>query len=241
MKSIYVIIFIALFTACTKKVSPPPGTEEPVTGLVLNVSYHADQVPLVADSFIYTTQAGYQYSVNNLIYYLSRISLIKQDSSLVEVKDYLFMDAFNANTNKVVLGAIPAGNYIGLKFNIGLDPKLNRTDSLPTTVDNINMQWPMMMGGGYHFMKFEGYFKDQGKSYGFNMHLGTDTCLISVKLYKAITITEGTKTPIFMNMNINEWFRNPAVFDFNTDGNYIMGNVVAMKKFANNGVDVFKF
>ena len=65
MKSIYVIIFIALFTACNKKVSPPPGTEVPATEMVLNVSYHADQVPLISDSFIYTTQAGYQYSVNN--------------------------------------------------------------------------------------------------------------------------------------------------------------------------------
>ncbi len=40
-------------------------------------------------------------------------------------------------------------------------------------------------------------------------------------------------------MNINEWYKNPEIYDFNTDGGYSMGNMMAMMKIAGNGADVF--
>jgi uncharacterized protein YwgA len=40
-------------------------------------------------------------------------------------------------------------------------------------------------------------------------------------------------------MNINEWYANPAVYDFEVDGNYSMGLSAAMLKLSKNGKDVF--
>lgn len=42
-------------------------------------------------------------------------------------------------------------------------------------------------------------------------------------------------------MNLNEWFRNPFIYDFNIDGNYSMGSSAAMAKLKANGVDIFHF
>ena len=73
------------------------------------------------------------------------------------------------------------------------------------------------------------------------MHLGTNACLIPIKINKRIVVSADGLTSVNLIMNINEWFRNPYIFDFNTDGNYIMGNLAAMKKIALNGTDVFNF
>ncbi|MBI2272049.1 MAG: hypothetical protein HYU69_17050 [Bacteroidetes bacterium] len=243
IKFIYVpvCIFMVFLFSCKKESQRPANPAPPSQGIDLSVSYKVDSDVFMTNHFMYKTQAGYDYSITRLVYYLSEISLIKADSSGYLLKDYQYMDALTFQTNQLTLTNIPAGNYIGLKFNIGLDSIHNISDTLAVTPENINMQWPQMMGGGYHFLKLEGYYKDSSGTYGYNMHLGTNNCLIHVKLYKPITISTDTKTPVSIVMNINEWFRDPHVFDFNVDGNYIMGNAVAMKKIAENGTDVFSF
>jgi hypothetical protein len=116
---------------------------------------------------------------------------------------------------------------------------LNKTDALPANTENISMVWPDAMGGGYHFMKMEGYFKDGTTTPGYAMHLGTNACKFNCKVYSSININNDTHN-LNMEMNINEWYRNPQNFNFNTDGNYIMGNMPLMMKIVNNGFDVFK-
>ncbi|MBL7892261.1 MAG: hypothetical protein JNL63_06505 [Bacteroidia bacterium] len=232
---------IILCISCKKEKQPDIAPTPDVQGIELSVSYKVDADIFMTNHFMYKTQAGYDYSITKMVYYLSQISLIKADSSLYLLKDYHYVDAVTSQTNQLTLKNIHAGNYIGLKFNIGLDSLHNVSDTLPATAENINMKWPVMMGGGYHFLKLEGYYKDTSGSYGYNIHLGTNSCLTPVKLYKSITISTNTKTPVSIVMNINEWFRNPHVFDFNVDGSYIMGNAAAMKKIAENGIDVFSF
>ena len=65
--------------------------------------------------------------------------------------------------------------------------------------------------------------------------------LIPITILKNITISSGSATSLNMHMNINEWLRNPNTFNFNTDGNYIMGDSTAMNKITQNGHDVFSF
>ncbi len=235
------IATVLLFVSCTKDDHIVPPVVKPPQGIDLNISYHVDNAPFVTNSFIYSTQAGYSYNLTTLVYYISEVNLIKADSSNVLIKDYQYLDALSSATNQLSLKDIPVGNYIGLKFNIGLDAIHNKSFALPSTTENVNMQWPDMMGGGYHMMKLEGNYKDLSGTYGFAMHLGTDTCLVPVKLFKSISIIKDAKTAIHLKMNINEWFRNPNQFDFNIDGNYIMGNITNMMKISKNGVDVFSF
>lgn len=229
--------FIFFTSSCKKDVPPEPQTN----GIDLNIRYEIDNNPFIPNSVIYKTPAGYNYNVTRLDYFLSGISLIKPDSSAVSLKNYIYVDANAPQTNKMTLENIPAGKYIGIRLNIGLDSLHNISFALPPVNEYINMQWPEMMGGGYHIIRLEGYFTDTSGTYGYAMHIGTNDCIIPVKLYAPITIAADAKTQVSLVMNINEWFRNPHIYDFNTDGNYIMGNAGAMRKFSENGKDVFKF
>ena len=101
------------------------------------------------------------------------------------------------------------------------------------------MEWPDGMGGGYHFLKFEGHFVDSGNTFGFAMHIGTNNYLVNGKLWARITLGDGVNT-LNVGMNMNEWFKNPAVYDFNMDGNYSMSSMMAMEKLMMNGADVLK-
>ena len=242
----HICIVFFWFVSCKKDKQPetPPVSNpvlEVIQGINFSIGYTVDSLSFVSNSFNYNTLAGYNYSITNLSYYLSKISLIKADSTCVLLNEYLFVDALSASTNQLLVKNIPAGNYIGLKFNIGLDSLHNISDTLPATIENINMQWPVIMGGGYHFLKLEGYYKDSTGTYGYAMHLGTTNCLIPIKIIKPITILANTATSVHLVMNINEWFKNPHTYNFNVDGNYIMGNAINMKKIADNGVDVFNF
>lgn len=233
------VLFIMLFSC--KKDETIGEIAEAQQGIDLSIAYKVDNESLVTNHFNYETQAGYKYSVTNLVYYLSQISLVKSDGSNILLKKFQYVDATVSETNHLILENVPEGNYLGITFNIGLDSLQNRSDMLPATPENINMQWPEPMGGGYHFLRLEGHYKDSSGTFGYAMHLGTNACLIPIKMNKRIAVSANKLTSVNLVMNINEWFRNPYTFDFNTDGNYIMGNPAAMKKIAVNGTDVFNF
>ena len=235
----YLLFFIPfLFTLSCKKDTPLPQPK--VNELQLSIQYNIDNVSYVTNINKYINQAGNHFSISRVSYYLSQIKLIKSDNSSVLVKEYQYVDADNTSSNKLIFNSIPSGDYIGIKFNIGLDSLHNISDALPTTMENINMAWPQMMGGGYHFLKMEGNFLDSlGQSFGYAMHLGTNVCLIPIMLNKKFTVSADSKLSFNLVMNINEWYKNPNIFDFNKDGNYIMGNMMLMKKITENGIDVF--
>jgi hypothetical protein len=236
IKNVLLLGLLVFALSCTK--SPVNRINE----MVFDVSYKVDNVPLSMNNTYYVNKAGNPYNVTKLVYYISKLSFIKSDGSLIEILDYHYIDAAIGESNKFSLKDIPKGDYQGIAFNVGLDSIHNISGSLPVNNENNNMIWPDFMGGGYHFMKLEGYFKDStGDTYGYDMHLGTNISLVPIKLYKNISVMEEGTIPIHLTMNINEWFVNPYTYDFNKDGNYIMGNVNAMKTIANNGIDIFNF
>ncbi len=238
MKKLHFVVLLAacctVLSACKKD-----SSDRGVTELSLRISHTVDGAALMPDTLMYTTEAGFDYSVQRMQYYLSGIALILPDSSLKYIDSYAYVDAFDTSTCRIYHSKIAEGSYIGLAFNVGLDSMHNVWDSLSATTANINMQWPLLMGGGYHFMKFEGYFSDSDTTYGFAMHLGTNACLERVRLYKTFTLPKGEPVQLNLGVNLNEWFRTPYTFDFNDDGNYIMGNAAAMKKVAENGKNAF--
>jgi hypothetical protein len=235
-----VVLTMMIFVSC-KKDSTNYGEPQAVNhSLAFNIRYEVDGQPLIFDSLLYINDAGNHYKVSSLVYFLSRISLIKPDSSSVLLSDYNYLDASVPSLNQFSISNPPLGNYIGIGFNIGIDSVHNITGGLPNTIENDNMEWPDLMGGGYHIMKFEGYFEDGGNQYGFAMHLGTNACIVPVRLYKQIAITTNNYS-LPLTMNLNEWFRTPSIYDFNLDGNYTMGNMPLMLKLSANGKDAFHF
>ena len=235
----YLVLLLAVsFLYSCKKDEEDVVPVEGQNALIIDLGYEVDGQQLAFDTLLYTNDAGSNYGVSRMWYYLSKIYLIKSDSSTVYLKDYIFVDANTSSTNQLKLAAVPVGNYIGMKFNIGLDSAQNITGGLPVTTENLNMEWPVQMGGGYHFMKYEGHASDNTGDYGFAMHLGLNAYLVKCEIWNPVVVSTGTSN-IRLVMNLNEWFRNPSIYDFNVDGNYSMGVMSAMTKLSQNGSDVF--
>ena len=236
----YILLVLALgLFSCKKDKTEEPAPTVTSSDVSVRIEYNVDGQPVLFDTIFYTTPSGLPYSIMRMHYYLSNVDLIKSDSSTVRLANYFYADARDL-VSVFTKADVSLGNYIGIKFNIGLDSSQNVTDGLPATVDNINMIWPDALGGGYHFLKFEGYFMSGGSSYGYAMHIGKNVNRIPVTLYKNISVSESTMT-LTLKMNINEWLKNPYTYDFNIDGNYSMMNDTAMAKLSANGSDVISF
>jgi hypothetical protein len=102
-----------------------------------------------------------------------------------------------------------------------------------------------MLGGGYHFMQFEGNYLDAtGAPQPYAYHNGTarvsdgvfEQNFIEVEL-PAITITNTATVEI--KMNLAEWFKNPNTWDLNILNGALMGNYEAQIMMNENGQNVF--
>lgn len=242
--AILCVFVLALFvTGCTKDKETSSDIPKPTgnkTGkLNIRIQHLVDGLLLQTDTMRYTNAAGYRYSVSKLQYYIDSVTLLSGNTFVVLNKTYYVDAAFN--TPSFLFDSIPAGQYTGIRFLIGLRPRLNQTNQLPTNPENLGMAWPDHMGGGYHFLKLEGHYLDtNGQINGYTLHLGTQEMLVAHQTIPlSLQITEAQSTSLKLNMNINEWFVHPNTYDFTISGNHIMGNDSSMQKIRDNGKDVF--
>ena len=122
----------------------------------------------------------------------------------------------------------------------------------------VNMAWPEVLGGGYHYLMLDGKWKDpSGILQPFNFHLGigqlyhgpgynTDSIYAFVQNYfrvslpgSGFTLADNETMQFRLSMNIESWFETPEVFDFNHWGGAIMQDQAAMETARENGRDVF--
>jgi len=235
-KIIILALMVITITACRKEranVIPAPNLGD----VNVQLKYNVDGKPLVFDTLIYTNAAGNLYSVSKVRYYLSRFRFYAGGAVKFSSDTIIYADALNPQ--QVTFKNVPVGTYDSVSYNIGLDEVQNISNSLPATLENINMGWPDMMGGGYHFLQLEGHWKDSTGNLGYAMHIGKNGFLVKAGTKKTIQVHGGKTLNLAMTMNINEWFTNPHMYDIDKDGVYSMGNAVLMKKLSENGGDVF--
>lgn len=203
------------------------------------IEYSVSGTPLIFDSLIYKNKAGEFYSVSNLEFFLSNLTLLNDVGNVIlDNVDYLNASSSKFQSTSTI--KVPFGHYKGIRLLIGLDSIHNVTGRIPHTIENENMAWPVPMGGGYHFMKFEGRFYDSGNISGYAIHLGRNVNLVKIEIPVNFDITYSNHK-MFLTMNINEWFENPWMYSLSNDGNYTMNSLPMMKKISENGSDVLQF
>lgn len=209
--------------------------DKPTYHLTLTPHYHVDGEELVLDTIIYQNAAGNPYSVNRLRYYLSDFRCIKANGTEIRIDDgAYFMDARVGST--IQLNEVPPGSYEQFSFTFGIPTAQNIYGNLPNDADNVGMVWPEQMGGGYHFMKFEGYFNSSSGINGFAIHVGNNACAAIITISTPFEITEdGNMT---LGLNLNEILTGPNTFDMDSS-NYTMGIMPAMLKISENMHNVF--
>ena len=194
------------------------------------------------DSLKYTTAVGHVYEVRNLEYFISNITFNRSNGSEFVIKGPIYIDAQKSITLNHS-NEIPTGIYESIAVTFGLDSNMNITDTL-TSVDESNMSWPENNGGGYHYMKFEGTYDSLGNSEvnkSYNLHTGAimgQPHDFSVTFDNSAFTLNESGIDLEVSMDLNEWFTNPAEYDFADYGPMIMMNMAAQNDLKANGSSV---
>ncbi len=238
------VFLIPVWTGCDS------AEETPADGTVVLTFKHSvagDSLTLNASRYISPT--GIKYSVLLLEYIVSDVVLTRADGSTAPLLTEHYVNALNEETIEVTIEDVPAGLYTGLTFTLGLKPGRNQPDTLPNTQDFNNMAWPAPLGGGYHNMRFEGRYTNEGLGATFAIHTGptngADNSLTYSLRFFGLTANEvldleGNTKDISLTMNLDEWLHNPEVFDFREYEGPIMPDQAAQDLVKANGHNVFQ-
>jgi hypothetical protein len=187
---------------------------------------------------IYVNDAGNPYMVDQLLYYVSDITFHKANGMSWTDPAVHYIDVRDPSTLSFDLAGVPAGQYSSCTMLLGVPISKNVAGGLPPTMENNYMVWPEIMGGGYHFMKFEGYFRADTVNYGFAVHLGKNG--FQSQAYSPVSLQlTGAHHEARIDLNLNEFFRTPYTYNLDTDGNYTMGDSLLMKRISDNAMDAF--
>lgn len=253
------IVFL-LLQSCSKSSTPLPDSGR----VVIHFTHYCDGRPVKLDTLAYTNAAGNRYMVNEIQYFISDLKFRKTsgDYQLVSrIKDYHYIDSHIPSTwTWKVADAIEPGEYNGISFIFGFTAEKNYSFRFVNPPER-DMFWPEILGGGYHYLKLNGKWVNLSQDLlPFNFHLGIgqiyaggvvhpDSIIGYVQNFFEVqlpsspfTINAGDTLYFEIRMNIENWFRNPHVYDHNIWGGHIMQNQEAMKIGCENGKeDVFSF
>ncbi len=124
--------------------------------------------------------------ISRLDFLLSGLALHRQDGTWMESRDWFaYLSAASGRLTAQGSG-IPAGDYKGIRFRIGVDEVTNKSDPhrfapdhpLNPQVNGLHWGWQ----GGYIFLALEGRFPNGGKEDGFSFHIANAPQLMTVEL-----------------------------------------------------------
>jgi hypothetical protein len=212
------------------------------------------------DQMIYRNEVGNEYEITNIQWFVSEVTLIGHDGieKPVSASDWIhYIDTDLPETHRwTVLDGIKPGEYEAIRFIFGIRGEKNMPYMF-TDPPESNMIWPYFMGGdegGYHYMKLNGFWiTPSNERMPYNFHIGVGqqydenkdiTGFIQnwfeVRLpYSSFSMPAGGQVDVKIQMNIENWFKGPRIYDHNEFGGSIMNNQAAMGKIHDNGIDVF--
>lgn len=198
----------------------------------------------------FMNEKGHKLSIERLRYSISDVRLYQANGDSVLVDMYHLIDLADATTLTYTLAEkFDPIVYTGIGFNFGFTPEDNISNGYPD-LNLASWNWQTQLGGGYHQLQMDGKFIDSnGEEKGFNFHNGSATKAASssepampnyifVKLEKTIPID--TDKGIIINMQIDEWFKNPILWDLDLWNTQLMGNPSAQLIMSSNGKSVFE-
>ena len=241
-KIIYVFLTFISFSSCADEKDCCVNIE-PVN-VTFEFTQNWDGIPVSSsdfNDFKFTTQNGESISINRLRYVLSNISVGST------IKNYHLINIGENTGSEITFEKVSQGSNV-LKFTFGFADADN-IDGIYQDLNSVSFNVPGMLGGGYHFMQFDGKYKDiNNLDANFNYHAiravdRTDpTNLIFQDTSFEVnfgTIEIANNTRIEIKMNIAEWFKNPNTWNLNELNTVLMPNFEAQKKMSDNGKNVF--
>lgn len=237
-----VVISIGTLGSCKKSTTQTPAcnsTDEAYSSANITVYLNCNSNPIIYDSLNNTNSSGNIYSIHNVNFYISNVSIKRNDGLIYKSNRIFYINPNIIGKNTLTIDSIPKGTYNKINFLVGIDSIRNIDFGLPSTTDNLNMAWPSAMGGGYHFIKIEGHYLDSlNVNKGYAIHLGKNENTVPVIINKNLSQLNNIHN-YSLQFNINEVFKNPYTYNLNIDNNYTMSDSLAMKKIKLNMQDAF--
>lgn len=210
----------------------------------IEVEHKVDSLDLAFDTLLYVNTAGHKYEVQTLKYFISNIQLHKSGGTKTTIKGPFYIDAEDQTTLSLDGHTdLSSGEYEKISLTFGLDTTLNISNSL-TSAEEVAMNWPSQMGGGYHYMKLEGTYDSLqlGTIKNFAVHTGAsmgDPYHIDIDIPNSNFTVGSDDISINISMDVNEWFQDPNVYNFADYSAMIMMNMQAQMALKANGKSVF--
>jgi hypothetical protein len=253
--AVYLFLLLGLLiSSCREKTTPPKHTF-----LSLNFEHRINNKEMIMDTQYYTNVANNRYRLTEIKYFISSLHLYKDGAkiSIEQDKGIHYVDLSYTNTLTWNISQyIPEGIYDSIGFIFGLNEIDNHSYRFKNAPE-LNMAWSDFLGGGYHYMMLNGWFY-QGDTMlrPLNIHLGRGQIYMGtthsvdsiigfvdnhfyVSLPKSFLVKRDKTANLTLVMNIDNWFKDPFIYDFNYWGSHIMQNQPAMQMIKENGRNVF--
>ncbi|WP_250433344.1 MbnP family protein [Hanstruepera flava] len=250
MKKILTIIAVSFaFLACSEdnddNIIPAPSQ----VNVSFNFTHNWDNTLINSSNLtteIVTNEHGEEMSMARIRYLVSRLELTHSNGQTYLFDGYKFTDLSDETTYNFTPenNTIPTGTYT-LKFIWGFN-ETDNVDGAYADLNSASWNWPAMLGGGYHFLQFDGMYNVNTTAPApFNYHNGTARVSTGVFEQNYAIIDLSTEIVISNNavievkMNIAEFFKNPNTWDLNVLDTPLMPNYTAQKMMQENVSTVF--
>ena len=250
MKKILTLLAISLtFIACTEDNDDNLTSGPTSADVSFNFTHNWDATAinnLNLTTETVTNENGEVMSMARIRYLISRLELVNSNGQTYLFDGYKFIDLSDESTYNFTPTNknIPTGTYT-LKFIWGFN-EVDNIDGAYLDLNSASWNWPAMLGGGYHFMQFDGMYNiDTTAPAPFNFHNGTARVSMGVfeqnyaEIELSSEITISNDAVIEIKMNIAEFFKNPNTWDLNVLDTPLMPNYSAQKMMQENVATVF--
>lgn len=223
-----------VFTSCDDDDDPSDG----VFRIVADINVDGQDVLL--DSMMYQNAAGNMYSIQRCKIALSRIKANKSGNGEVNLLQEHLLDITDPGSLTIYEGTIAGGDYESMSFIFGLDSLLNYPGAYPNPPFS-NFEWPLMIGGGYHYMQLDGFYNGSTGMDPYNTHAGPT---MGNQNYSSFSFPvdfkiDGGTTTATININLNNFYNGPNAWDFSVVPTAIMPLQTWQVKLKENSQDVF--
>ncbi|MBB4078904.1 hypothetical protein GGR28_001521 [Lewinella aquimaris] len=201
MKYLLPLLLLFVLTACQDDDDPVSATEE----VELSLDFRADYAgqPLAIQSGTYTYPTGARLKVLLFQYYISDLELLPVGGGeavrLTDIDLIRWMSASEPATTTRSY-RVPAGEYRGLRFGLGVKPELNARNPSEFAADYVLNEaefWGPTTR--YVFAKIEANAdleNDNTFDTGLSYHLGTDALYTTVTFDQTFRVAEGSSPAI---------------------------------------------
>ncbi len=199
---------IFILSSCGNKDTVTPAT--PTGTFLFHLHTDIDSSEVAAYNTVYTTRSGRKISLSLAQLYISGIQLVKLDGSTVDLTGKKILKTFESED--ILVGDAPVGNYKSVRFKVGLDATTNALNASKDSLLNSRQEmWfsSASQPDGYIFLNVQGTI-DTSSTLNkplvpFVYKIGTNANYTQISMEdKNFTIVEGKA--VFSHININ--YRN---------------------------------